>query len=666
MRKSILCSSFAVRAVVVPALLLICPLLASPPLCAAEGAPDAAGIMETIPAQEQLNREIAERVTARAMFAAEIGPKIAAFTRGNEQAFRRSSHGSAENLIHNFWLLRSRPGLQKEWLEKFTAAGADKMEREKRRVSEEFFSFMREIGELSRCMVDKSENQESEKRRATLYRLFDNRKDRTAYERAKLFYRLEETKSREEMFRRAIAVRELVGTDLRDICGTGRHLPVLAKLAERPDDLRLAVELIKDDSMAEAQTGALLGKLVTSPEAGRKAIKDRENLKALLDRYVFAVSEEGCEDIIRLPLAAVMPEALEAVRKPGTIPLGKDRTTVLAKGLTLTRRERMLPDGSAPYRGKGAPGLSFLRPGERLYMVRERREGTSVFGGTPLDALAFFGPSVLEYGEATEGALLRHLEGNPNGREWERPYFIAAVCGPAELAAHLASLSVMHSKREKSLYGPFEEFTWNREDSCSPLGKRIEPIPGDTPGETLRLANIADADLFPALAKHADDKGLARLLGPVRGVWAQDRPGGDTPWAELRFAPPGKEEPRPGVLGSSPLLALHDDVLREIVAAKDALIIQLWAGYFLRKECGNDTAACAGLRPGAVERVEEIFTGLRAKGFVSPRDKGAVLYFTEYAAKDPGRLTFMRAVIDDTRQSSAKRARAVRAAGENR
>ncbi|MDL2210896.1 DUF4123 domain-containing protein, partial [Desulfovibrio sp. OttesenSCG-928-O18] len=553
--------------------------------------------------------------------------------------------------------------------EKLTAAAASarkKTEQGRIRAFENFSELVSDIESLSGHLRDKAEKTTAEERRKALYRLADSKMDAADYARLKLFYQLEEAKQQEDLFARAIAIHRLLETDRQGRYGMERHLPTLAKLADRPDDLQLAADLIRDEDMGKDQIRDLLEKLMTAPEAGRAAIKDRDKTKALRYRYAFATQEEGSEDTIRLPLAAVLPEALQAVEKPGVISLGKGGSKNPAKGLTLTRQERMLPPGFAPGRPGKASVLPFLRTGERLYMVREKGEGVPIFAGTPLDALSPFGPSLVEYTGKTAEGFLNSLERSTSRSDWERPYFIAAACGPEDLAAHLAWLSVMRSKREKSLYGSFEDFIWSKTDSRSRLTKHLAPIPQDIPGETIRLTAIEDPDLFLALAKHADDKGLARLLGPIRGIWTQDRQGQEKPWAELRFAPSGREEPRPGVLGSSPLLALNDNALHEIVAAKDAFMTHLWAGYLLREECWNDEAKCAVLRPEATLRVEKIFADLSAKGFVSPWDKGTILYFTEYAVKDPDTLAIIRAIVDDTKQSSAKRARAVRAAGKSK
>ena len=645
-------------------------LLLAPPAAMAAPAPETAP--ETVaPGQaaefKALRDEIAERVREKALFSARVAPKAAGLFRDSRYHYR---HDDPDRFIGMLWELRSSPAILDAWLNKLTAPGLS--DRDRSRGLDQFESFISETRYLA------ADLQRREGRNGNLWTKFRDKyltppdgggeAEQEAGEYARAAEKLQKIKAGETAFADALALTHALkaaGADRHDI---GGYAPLLLKLKDSPEDLRLAASLIADRDIPRERANALMRKLATDPEGAREDIAKVAETNAIEMRYRYALHEESFADFILLPLASILPEAERAVAKPGVIPLAQYAGTKTEKTLSLKRLERLIPENfhSAAGGGKAPLPLPLLREDERLYAVRDNGAGAAVFAKTPLDPLAFSGPSVTEVGGEKAEEFFTAILPRDRGRDL---YLVAAACGPEELAAHLGSLGVMASVREKSLYGPYQDFVRSEEDlRWSSNAKRLKGnFPKDIPGEALRLVRVDSGDTFMTLAPLADKDGLARLMGPIRAVWAREYARyAPEPWNELRYEP-SSAKPKAFRLGADPVLGLGKPALRALVAQHGQLVLQAWVNYEQR-ECGEngDDALCREQYPAVAAAMERKFEAVRAKGFVSPMDMSTALYLLEQHGKEAAKLEAMRAVLGDTTLSSAKRVAAMRKIAEER
>lgn len=588
---------------------------------------------------------IAERIKARADFAASAVQRLGTFPKGAGKP--GEAYLAEDFVVDGLWLLRSAPKQQLRWFKKFAAAETNQ---DKRRVFRDFAGFMR-LTEILGCrMLDAAPQEELAKRRAELQTALKNDANRD-YSQYEMTLGLDITALREEAFAAGLLVREICAREdvrLRDV---DPHIETLRELRGDREKLRLAVLAIKRDALRNAPPSALPEKIATMARSKNDGKPDEA--ERLLARYEFAMRLERGGDCIGLPLSRILPDTAKTVERNGVTALNAAGEVKTQHSLSERLPEDLAIETAAARSGKSRT-FSFLNPGERLYALHPS-SGAPVFHNTPLAKLADSGPRLMEFSAKTAEEFSRlFADGNPS-RAWDRPYLIAAVCGPEELAAHLASIAIVRSQRERSLYGPFADFAW-------PEAKNAEvsaALPKDAPGDILRFAELGDADLFLTLAPLADEAGLYRLMGPIRGVWAKEPAEGRHVWRELRFAPPRPAKAVAGKLDSSPILALDKTALQALVRAKENLLAHEWASFFVR-ETGGDSQSVSlrGERfPEALKRVQKTFGAMRVQGVVSPWDKGAMLYLLEAHARDAVLLQRLSAVLNDTRLSSAKRVR---------
>ena len=598
-----------------------------------------------------LLEEIATRVKQKADFGVQLAPVIAPLFK-EEQSHHRDN--ISDRLIFELWKLASSPKLQKDWIDKLTDPA---LSNEARNTAlREFKRFMRNINEFANEISHLSAKREN------IWKQFRNRhipspKDAEIQandhaDHISLAALLEKDKQMEAAFTDAILLRNLLGnTDLhtRDIAP---YALLLLKIKSNPEDLQLAVRLIDNENIPINQIRTLLRKLKTEPAAAREEIKALTEKKTIEERYAFAALEEGPESFVLLPLASIMPSAVNTVKGAGTIPLtGSEKN---AKNvLSVKRLEELFPKNFTIQSGNAAP--PFLNAGERLYAVLPSHSSTPAFAGTPLAALSDVSPGIVEYTkesvqEAFLAGFLEKLE------LWG--YLVAAECGPEELAAHLGSLGIMLSAREKSLYGEYADFVWNNPDSHLPYSAHAKgELPEDSPGEALRLVQINNSAIFFTLAPLAAPKGLERLMGPIRGVWTkQHNEYTASPWVEMRYTPK-KSKTKTFTLGKSPLLRLEADALKALTTRQENALIRAWTSYII----SNSTETLNNEQCAAIQAdMEKKFAEIRAKGFISPMHISDALYFMEEAGDDAAQREKLRVVLDDTSLSSAKRVAAMR------
>ncbi|SBW00282.1 exported hypothetical protein [uncultured delta proteobacterium] len=660
--RSLLAAGFAAG-------LLLAPAQAAEAATTAPAAATGAQAQDAAAEHTALLDELAKRAEERALFAAQTAPRLSSAFRDSRYRHRTDM---AENLADALWELRSNPAVQKEWLEKL--AGPDLDVRKRESMLREFESFWEETHYLAETLG------RQDSRKGNLWTKFRGRylpdppnsdggkqPGRPTHIYARTAETLKQAKAREALFADALVLNNALRQAKAGRHDIREYLGPLLKLKDMPDELQLAATLVGNEDIPRDRVLGLMQKLATDPAAARREIADAGKIAALEGRYLFATRMEGARDFVLLPLAGILPDAVRAVEKPGTIPLAAYEKTETEKTLSRKRMKELLPEDFRlrSEDGKSMVPLPFLEKGERLYMLLPEGPGARIFAGTPLDALAYVGPRVAEYAPDTAETLFAPFFMGNRGKD---TYLIAAACGPEELAAHLGSLSVVSSAREKSLYGPFADFVWKEEDQrrWRIHSKHLkEKLPKDIPGETFRLAAVGDANALIALAPLADKKGLERLMGPIRGVWTKDNGRYDAePWAEMRYAPSAKAEPF--ALGKSPVLGLNTTALKALIAGQEKYLVRAWADYALRgrEEAADDDRRKEQYRAAIVE-TEAKFAAMHARGFVSPMDAGTALYLLEEFRKDAVKLEAMRAVLDDTAKSSARRVAAMQAIAYN-
>ena len=634
-----------------PAACLAAGLLTTPCLANAGNAALArsvtAPVKELPPVSTNMFEEIADRAKQEALFGAQIIPRIALL------------FDSPQHLVSLLWQLRSVPAIQTEWLDKL--ANLDRTDEERAEALKNLEQFLDDIHKLARQMPrhpDTYKNVwERFHSRYTSHSPKSQKPVRDRHDPEHLARILKRTKRVEAFFTKALILNDTAGKAGISKDAVARFAPELLKIKNSPDALQLANTLVCNENIPDELVRHFLARLATDPAAAREEIATHVKRVTLEANYDF-VQEEGTYSFIQLPLSAILPDAVSAVEKTGTLPLASGAVEGAKDALAFKQLERLFPEGFNPKDAKAVPPI--LSEGERLYVILYGMPGTPVFAGTPLETLADAGPVVTEYSPQTAENIFLELH---SGEHVLGAFFMAAKCGPEELAAHLGSLGLMVSAREKSLYGPHDDFVWNEKDPRHPLSRSgtTGEKPADIPGEALRFTQLGNSAMFLILAPLADSKGLERLMGPIRSVWVKSYGQYDPiPWTEMRYTP-AEQAVTPFALGASPVLQLGNDALDALNAQQEADLVRSWTNYTLR-DCANqqEKALCIEQYPATVTDVEKKFSNIREKGFVSPLDISESLYFMEEYATDTPTLEKLRAVLDDTSLSSAKRVAAMR------
>lgn len=619
-----------------------------PALAGGKPAPDneAAALSRQTPAYGSLVEPIAGNIRVRAEHAAKLAPRLGAVA-----ALYANAAGipgrAIDGITDSLWTLRGEPELQQARL---AAILTVKTEDEAKQAYRDLLTFLADVKRLALKLDGSDTVRQFAERRAEL-RNARTKEGKTPSSAQAISLRLDEDAAFTAALVPALRIAaRLDAASLRALVADDAAISTLRALADRPDDFTLAAGIFGNANLTEPQKRVLAAELATSPETAREKITSLKKNEAVQRAYIFAMHKESRGDIIGLPLTEVIPDIPFALERAENIPLAASPVRQPQKALTFARLERLTPLDAAKEKDSKT-ALPILKPGERLYTL-SLHSGTPVFRNGPLSALAYAGPQLTELTEETAKDFLALL-GDAN-RAWDRSYFIATPAGPEELAAHLTSLAVVRSAREKSLYGPFADYLWRP-------GKNDQPSyanPKDSMGETLRLADIRDADLFFSLAPLADEQGLARLMGPIRGIWAKHPLDGKGSWVEMRYDPRKKSLGKGHKLEDAHVLSLDETALRAIIRGKERQLVHEWAVFTLGAKCRDNSVfskECAEALPAALEKTQKTFDSLRLLGFTAPRDKGTVVYFLERYAKDPAMRDRLADIINDTRRSPAQR-----------
>lgn len=383
------------------------------------------------------------------------------------------------------------------------------------------------------------------------------------------------------------------------------------------------------------------------------------------------------DELIYAPLAVLVPESVAALEKPGLVPLAA--TPVSGPAPILTRRalpELFPPSLQAVLRAffeKGdvpMPEFPYLKEGETLFLLQSgRAKGIPVFQNTPLRDLAAVGPKLLAYTPESKEEFFRFFTNDRYARD---AYLLAASATPQELAAHLAGIAVVHSAPERSLYGPVDAYAVTLRgggaDQAGELQKTvlqaarfgsriaawshpasINRTSGDAIGQTLprfsgretdeflpdyldslapmlRIARVESTNFFSFLAPLADETGLARLMGPIRGVWYFTGYYREGSWNELRYAPA-----RPAVAsapyGALPSLSLTSAQVKGLnQAERHYALLTNFAPAWTHFACGEQNLAaespeCEALEAKVRKTVAALSEELAGYGIKSPSEQ---------------------------------------------
>ncbi len=651
---------------------------------------------------------LAKAVKEKTAFLAEVQPRLWAAGYRREAGYSRSDQSrTAAELL---WRLRSDPEMQKAQEAILTAPVVLKQDDgrrsyrrdedyEKRQVRNERIRTLERLLEradyIARAIQEKDPGddkahtpEEKSRRRRDLY-------DAPPAER------IQETLQRNAGFERYMAfvlsVMRRAGVP-GDDRGSWERLdrdavPVLWQLRDRPADMETAFVMLKDKLLRGDERASLLQKLIKDPAKAKDEFSRLAETREIKRNYVYIMDAASAYEVISLPLSTLSAPAAQAIEKAGSVPLAATPVASAAPGLAQRRMTELLPrdvrdalqkkktrshrdDEERDTPNDATEALPFLKPGERLYTVIDRgARGHTAFPiveGTPLADLGEFGPQLVEYTPQNVylfGRLLAAAADNPGSSWYSRPVLLAAACPPQELAAHLSSLLVMKAERERSLFGSVESFVAKSKRNANSGGRSSgapqRVYPQDAPGALLRLVKVTDHIVFTGLAPQADAAGLARLMGPIRAVWAYEGPSLDTPWQELRYTPPAPEKAVFAPLGKAPALSLDKPALESIVEKERAFITlavtqSLSDQECLRQKLPKDSAECAGVWAGVFGRTQTLMKELAGKGFTDPADAGTVAYLLDYVKDDAAVSAKLRAMIDDTAKPAAERVEAMR------
>lgn len=525
------------------ACLLAAAVAAAPASAAPVTSPDTAAVPKPQnEADQALLVELAARARAKALFAAQTAPKLAETL--------RQAGPAPSGIIDSLWDLRVAPAVQAKWLTRLSdPAFTERQRHEALYAFEEYTEGARRLAMSMKLrktdnLWTKFSRRFLRSSQPPLQAKGDPGDPRHIYENTRR--ELEAAKAWEGIFAEALTLQEALHAAEVNSYHAARYIQQLQKLVGKPDDLALAVSLLKQD-IAPNRLSSLLLDLETNPEAVRKDIAERDKMAERENRYLYALREEGPYDYILLPVESILPGMNKLMGKRGTVPLSANSVTEPEKSLRFADLERLVPEGTPldPGQDGSLPSLPFLLPGEQLYMLDFGDGGGSpIFADTPLDSFAQVGPHIIPFTPDTASSFIEVMMPGKSLGLWGNSTIIAAECGPEELAGHLGSLSVIYGSREKSLHGAYNDFVhtagapnWGRRGHL-PKGD----YPKDIPGDTYRLVNMTDGELFLALAPIADKNGLERLMGPIRGLWVKSHVSGmPAPLREMRYTPkPGR------------------------------------------------------------------------------------------------------------------------------
>ncbi|MDL2271737.1 hypothetical protein LJC23_01745 [Desulfovibrio sp. OttesenSCG-928-I05] len=458
---------------------------------------------------------------------------------------------------------------------------------------------------------------------------------------------------------------------------TEAALLALWQLREQPEDLAALFDALTNTGISDTRRQVIARRIADNPENGA----------ALLDEMLTELRRESIYDIsnlvefdlesIGLPYAALFPDTDEksgnaCINAEKAIPLtasGPQTGLVSVKELSELVPAALLEDLRDLGYDARAPELPLNKEGETIYALvgSNQQDAIPVFAGSVLGELAAYGPHILPYTDETAYYFALFLD---RGRSV--PLF-AAEGTPEDVAAHLASLSVMVAERERSLYGPFEAYTIRpAEEALQAIGTvsiSADEYPEDQPGKLPRMTRLADPLFLATLAQQADAAGLARLMGPIRAIWTpapvsvnvpgDDSAAQDAPfWSELRYAP--TEAPAVATLGQTPLLSLDVPALEALRAAHVRDIRAHTEGALSHDACGDKAdPACAETLASLRGGVAAAYWGLEQLGFKAPAELHGISYALVQFRDDADKSAAIFALLLDQSKDSVQKYRDV-------
>ena len=461
-------------------------------------------------------------------------------------------------------------------------------------------------------------------------------------------------------------------------------------------------------------------------ELAALAVTDIVAAKALYERADFVLNQERLyndkrawhmrSELIYTPIAVLVPESVAVLEKPGLVPLAATPVASPAPGLTRRALPELFPPSlQAVLRAffeKGdvpMPEFPYLKEGETLFLLQSgTAKGIPIFQNTPLQGLAAVGPRLLAYTPESKEEFFRFFT---NGSYVRSAYFLAASATPQELAAHLAGIAVLHSAPERSLYGPVDAYAVTLRGGgaeqvselqkavlqAARFGSRIaawsHPAPQNLVAEAangqvlprfsgreanellpeyldaltpmLRMARVESTDFFSFLAPLADEAGLARLMGPIRGVWHFTGYYRDGNWNELRYAP-ARPAPANALGNALPSLSITAAQLESLNRAeRDSVLLTSFAPAWTHFVCREQNLAakspeCDALGAEVRKSIAALGEELAGYGIKSPWEQydAALILLRLQGNSELSAAT--RALLKDNAKSPRDRVAALR------
>ncbi len=637
----------------------------------------------TLPQENESLQELADRITGRAAFIAELLPRLTAagFT---DDATHPPWTYTSRTLGDALWKLRGAPEILAREEAKLFDAKTPAQNRE------------RGLTKLVR---------ETEYRALRLYgaahgqphtRLFREEPRKTPEERVR------ETLRREQLLQPYLLF-VMQHQDPAEPSYNEDGLLELWKARNQPERFVLVREVLRDKALPLAKKNEIAA-LATDDLAAARALYARAPLALKRERLYAERFRYSSQELLTMPAFLLAPDGLTLLEKPGLLPLAAKPAHRENPALSRRSLPELFPTTLqallqvfSEKNDTPMPDFPLLKPGETLFLLRQTRDAKSlpIFRATPLQDLATVGPRLLPYsGEDNKRAFFRFFSNPFPSREG---YLIAAACTRQELAAHLASLAVLHGAPERSLYGPANEYAVTLSGAgdeaqlgatqkalleAARLGLRLEAVSGehqrgiprdyfDARAHALlpdyqdrlqpmpRLARVESALFFDFLASLADGAGLARLMGPVRAVWHYEGRAPHGAWKELRYEPPARQAAGLSAPGAAPLLSLDRTLLerlnemeRQTALAED---VSSFAGRFCRqKGLKTEGPECGALVRDMRARALTFSAELAGYGIKAPGEQRRAI-LTLIQLQDSTVLPAARAMLKNSSKSPKER-----------
>ena len=251
-------------------LLACCLTMLTSPATAAE----LSGKKQNTPTEQTVLTELADRVRDRALFAAKVAPAVSRIVGSHHGG----GHVDQDILIDSLWRLRSTPEDQKEWLNKFTAP--DLTQNKKRQLLHDLELLMDNTHYRAKRLL-RNEPQQGNLW-TWFHRNFMGINEPYDYWRGPkletpfliIMNELAQVKAQEKTFTDALILANVCRAADIDPHAGEFYAKYLLALKDRPEDLKLAADCLRENKLSWPMLKALLATLVEDPDKARAEIAE--------------------------------------------------------------------------------------------------------------------------------------------------------------------------------------------------------------------------------------------------------------------------------------------------------------------------------------------------------------------------------------------------------